>query len=182
MQNFISIVVTSAVVATVAGAAFNAWLEGRKTKWSTKLDALTGAVALEGYAITCADKLADHQTAMSSCGHAGSLIGSVPDLPQLSVVAGFLRPRKASVANRLLVFPQNVRQADQAAAFWWNVVGDMDAARNATVLHTARIGLEALSLARELRAAFDLPSRELIFGAYDVRKVLEKSASDHGEG
>jgi 1,4-dihydroxy-2-naphthoate octaprenyltransferase len=70
MQEILLTVITSAVVATVVGAAISAWLESRKSNWSTKLDALKTAVALEGYAITCADKLVDHSTAVSSEGHA----------------------------------------------------------------------------------------------------------------
>lgn len=179
VENFLSTVVTSSLVGTVSGAAINAWLERRKTRQATRLDALTAAVALEGYAIICADKIADHSTAVSSDGHAGSVIGSVPELPELTVVAGFLRPRKVSVANRLLVFPQDVRQADQAVAFWWDVVGDRDAGRNAALIQTARMGLQSLSLASDIRTAFDLPSRELVFGEYDVRKVLEDSQQAH---
>jgi hypothetical protein len=121
VENLLSTVVTSAVVATIVGAAINAWLEARRSRWNTRLDALRAAITLEGYAVTCADKIADHGNAVSSAGHAGSLMGSVPDFPEVTVAAGFLRPRRASVANRLLVFPQEVRQADQAASFWWTL-------------------------------------------------------------
>jgi hypothetical protein len=44
------------------------------------------------------------------------------------------------------------------------------------------MGLESLSLARDRRVTFDLPARELVFGEYDVREVLEKSQSRHAKG
>jgi hypothetical protein len=172
-MELLSTVVTSALVATVAGAAINAWLEGRKSRGATRFDALAAAVALEGYALLCADKIADHNTATDSDGYAGTLLGSVPDLPELTVTVGFLRPRKGAVASRLMEFRQEVRQADQTAGFWFDVVGDMDAARNVAAQQTARMGLHSLSLAADIRSAFGLPGRELVFGEYNVRAVLE---------
>lgn len=174
MESVFSTVVTSAVIATVVGATINAWLDARKTQSSTRFDALRAAIALEGYAITCAERIADHETAVSSDGHAGSFMGNVPTLPELTVVAGFLRPRKASVANRLLMLPQEIRQADQVAEFWWDVVGDEDAARNAATLHTATLAIQALALASDVRTVFGLPTRDLVFGAHDVREFLEE--------
>lgn len=174
-------VVTSALVATIAGAAINEWLDSRKSKRATRLDALSTAVALEGYAITCADKLADHDTAVQSEGAAGAFIGTVPKLPNLPVVSGFLGTQKASVANRLMVFPQEIDQADQAARFWWDVVGDRDAARAAAVGQVAKVGLQSLNLARDIRAAFKLPNRDLVFGKYDVYKVLQEYQPNHSD-
>jgi len=174
MENILSTVITSSLVATITGATINAFLERQKARRNTRLDALTIAVALEGYAITCADKLENHITAVSSDGQAGSMLTGVPDLPQLSVVAGFIHPHKVSIADRILAFPQEVRQADQAAAFWWEVVGDGDAMRVEAVCQVAKIGLQSLDLAREIRTAFKLPCRNMIFGEYDVRKTLKK--------
>ncbi|MBI1309806.1 hypothetical protein GC176_00750 [bacterium] len=128
MDDLLSTVVTSALVATVANAILNAWLDSRKARHETRFNALAAAVTLEGYAITCAEKLCDHDLADSSDGHAGTHLASVPALPDLAVVTGFLRsdflmflvrPRKADIADRLLTFPQEVRQADQAVSFWW---------------------------------------------------------------
>ena len=174
MESLLSTVVTSALVATVAGAIINAWLDGRKSKRNTRLDALSTAVALEGYAITCANKLVDHDTAVSSEGHAGSFLGSFPQPPQLPVVSGFLGPHKATVANRIMAFHQEVDQANQEANFWWSVVGDEDAAQVAIVQQVAKVGLDSLTLASDIRAAFNLPVRNLVFGTYDVYKVLKQ--------
>mgnify|MGYP001563601131 FL=1 len=179
MESLITTVVTSALVATVAGAAISAWLDSRKSKHATRFDALSAAIALEGYAITCANKVSGHDLALSSEGHAGSFLGSVPELPELSVVAGLLRPKKASVANRLMIFPQEIRQADQYIAFWWEVTVDVDVMRSAAVGKVAQIGLMALDLATDIREAFKLPARELVFGKFNVRQTLESSAKEH---
>lgn len=157
MSNILSTIITSAVVATVAGAAINAWLESRKSKHATRFDALSAAVTLEGYAFTCADKISDHDLAEISDGYAGSYLSSVPDLPELQVVVGFLQPKKAAVANQLMIFPQEVKQADQYIAFWWDVTADPDQVRDAAVGQVAIIGLKALDLAKEIREAFKLP-------------------------
>ena len=173
MENLLYTVITSSFVATTVGAAINIWMEHRKSKHATSYDALAIAVALEGYAITCADKISDHDTATTSDGFAGSLLGSVPDRPQLSVVAGFLRLRKEQLANRIMVFPQEVRQADQSVAFWWDVVGDEDAMRQEAKIQVARIGLQSLDLAFDIRTEFRLPNRNLVFGEYNIRQLLK---------
>ena len=166
-------------MATVAGAAINAWLESRKSKHATRFDALSAAVTLEGYALTCADKISDHDLALSSDGCAGSYLSSVPDLPELQVVVGYLHPKKAAVANQLMIFPQEIKQADQYIAFWWDVTTDVGQVRNAAVEQVAIIGLRALDLAKDIRHAFKLPDRNLVFGNFDVRKTLENTVREH---
>ena len=175
MDQFFSTVITSALVATVAGAAINAWWETRKDKHNARFDALTAAISLEGYAIDCADRISDNDLAEQSDGHAGAFMGSVPELPNLSIPAGFLRPKKAEVADRLMIFPQEIRQADQVAAFQWDVTADISVVRETAVAQSAKVGLKALDLAADLRKAFKLPKRTLVFGIFDVRKTLEKN-------
>jgi hypothetical protein len=175
MEALITTIITSAVVATVAGAVMNAWLESRKSKHATRFDALSAAVSLEGYAINCADRISDHNLATSSGGHAGSYLADIPELPELSVVVGFLQPKRASVANKLMIFPQEARQASQAVAFWWDVTADIEQTREAAVQEAAQIGLKALAIAKELRSAFKLPERHLIFGSFNVRKTLQEN-------
>ncbi|MED5523826.1 MAG: hypothetical protein VX447_03610 [Pseudomonadota bacterium] len=175
MNELIATILTSALVSTIAGVAINAWLESRKTRQATRLDALKIAIQLEGYSINCADKLADHNTAVSSEGHAGKKLGAVPNLPELKVAVGILRPKKAAVANKLLIFPQEYAQAEQSAAFWWDVVGDPDCSTSETVNQTAKLGLKSLELAKDIREAFNLPLRELVFGEYNVQNVLKEN-------
>lgn len=175
MSNFLWAIATSAVVATVVGSVVNEWLDSRRRKHATRFDALSAAVSLEGYAITCAEKITGHNLAMQSAGHAGEYLGSIPDLPKMSIAAGFIRPRKEEIGNRLLVFPQEVRQADQLVSFVWDVTADPDAVREAAVSEAVKLGMQALKLADDIRAAFRLPDRDLKFGKFDVRDSLKKA-------
>jgi hypothetical protein len=174
MDSILSTIVTSAVVSTVVGAAVNAWLENRKSRTATRLDALSAAVTLEGYAINCADKISNHKLAVDSDGHAGAYLGSVPELSEVKIVIGFIHPKKAFVANKLMIFPQEIRQADQVVAFWWDVTADIEQVREVVVCEVAKVGLRAHALAAELRSAFGLPSRGLVFGKFDVYHTLKK--------
>ncbi|MER0508606.1 hypothetical protein ABR850_04005 [Aeromonas veronii] len=182
MEHLITTVITSALVATVVGALINAWLDSLKSKHATRFDALSTAVALEGYALTCAERIADHDLAISSNGHAGTFLSGIPELPELSVVAGFLHPKKASVANRLMIFHQEIRQSDQYISFMWDVSADVEVARSIAVSEVAHIGLKALVLATEIRSVFRLPIRELVFGEFNVRQTLESSSKEQVNG
>lgn len=178
MDSLVSTILTSALVATVTGAAINAWLESRKAKHATRFDALKAAVALEGYALCCSERISSHDLALSSGGHAGSFIGNLPEIPTLNVVAGFLRPRKASVANQLLTFPQEAEQAEQYIDFWWQVAG-IDEVREAAAGQVAKLGLKALEIASEIRLAFNLPERELVFGRFNPKHSMEKALEEY---
>lgn len=179
LTDVISTVVTSALVATVAGAAITEWIQNRKRKSSARFAALSAAIGLEGYGIECAERIAAHDLAVSSGGHAGSFVGSLPDLPdlpELSIVAGFVRRRKAVLIDRLMALPQQKRQADQYVAFWWDVTADIDDTRDKAAVETGHIGLHAIVLANELRAEFGWAARELKFGDFNVKDALEERA------
>ena len=176
MDTIFSTIVTSALVATVAGAAINAWLDGRRTRHATRFEALSTAIALEGYAIECAGTLTDYDLAVQSGAHAGAPIGRVPELCELSIVAGFLRPKKASVANRIMILPQEIRQANQQVSFMWDVTADREEVWDEAAKQAAEMGLEALLLAKDVRQAFGLPKRELVIGKFDVQATLKEHA------
>ncbi len=178
MSDIITTIVTSAVVASIVGPVVGEALRLRRERPLERLDALATAVALEGYALNCADKVADHVTAVDSGGHAGSALTKVPELPDIKVVSAFLKLRRAHIAHQLASLPQEVKQADQAADFWCEVVGDMDSARNEAVTQTASVGLRALQLAQNLRETFKLPPRKLVFGEYDVQETLKRHGSN----
>ncbi len=180
MDELITTILTSAVVSSIATTAISSWLESRKSKVSTKLEALKASVELEGYAINCADKLANHELAISSAGHAGAFLADVPDIPPLNIAVGFLRPKKYQVANRLLIFPQEHNQAKQVVLFMWDVTCDPDSCNKEAAMQTAKMGLKAVSLAEDLRNAFKLPDRELVFGTHDIKETLKDNIEKTG--
>lgn len=175
VEHLLPTIITSAFVATIAGALVNAWLESRREKHSTRFKALSAAVTLEGYAIACAEAISHNDLAEQSLGHAGAFMGGVPELPSISVPAGFLKPAKAKVADRLMVFPQKIRQADQWVGLQWDFTAEVEAVREAAVEQSAQIGLAAIGLASDIRKTFKLPERQLIFGFFDVEKTLRKN-------
>lgn len=168
MKELLPVVFTSAVVATIVGTAINAWLESRKSKWVARFNALKASVTLEGYALEC-----------DSGGAAGKYLADVPELPKLTITAGFLRPAKAKLANRLMVFPQDVIQAEQAVAFYWDVLGGVEDTSSEAANQSARVGLNSLNLARDIRAEFKLPPRKMIIGKFEIREVLSKSVEEN---
>ncbi len=169
--------VTRALVATIDSAVINAWIESWKSRRSTKLDALTVAVELDGYAMTCSEKLSEHDVASISDGSVGNYLGRVPDLPELYMGAGFFCRRKANPANRILVFPQEVCQVDQPISFWWNV-GEPGAMRSVAEKQVAKIGFMSSNLASELGEEFNLSGRDLSSETTMFEKYFEPSTRD----
>jgi hypothetical protein len=105
-------------------------------------------------------------------------MGRVPDFPELSVAVGFLKKKKASVANRLLVFPQEIYQAKQHVAAYWDCVGDPEGTTEVAVEQVAKMGSQSLALAKDIRFAFNLPCRELVFGPFSVHDILKEYAKN----
>lgn len=177
MSNYLEIVFTSAVVATLTGTVVTHYFDFYKQKRSSKLDALGLAVELEGYVLECADKLSGHDTAISSRDCAGCRLLAIPTFPVLSaspVEAGLFWFKTPKLANRILALPQEYKISLQSSSFWWEVVGDRDCADSAIVLETAKLASLALELANDIRKEFSLPERTLVFGDYDVQKVINK--------
>jgi hypothetical protein len=171
-------ILTSAVVAALVGPLVTEWLHSRKSKQNARFDALTAAIALEGYAIECATAVINHDLVRQSDGHAGAPMQKVPDIPELpkiTVVGEFLRPRKAALASRMLSLPQEAFQAQQHVEFIWDVTGEPSEAAEVLGKESAKVALEAVDLARKLRKQFNLPLRDLRFGKFDVEKALKKN-------
>lgn len=173
IQKFSGVILASSLTSAVVTTALNSWLESRKARRFEKLDALKIAVALEGYAIGCADKIGDHRTAESSDGHAGRYMANLPSLPDMDVSPGLWNGRKVNAVGDMLIFTQEICQAEQRVVFWWDVVGDMECVRNEAVEQSAKMGLRSIEIASNIREAFGLPERELVFGEYEIKAVLK---------
>jgi hypothetical protein len=131
------------------------------------------AFLLEGYAVECAQQASDHDTARQSDGHAGGLISRVPapaSLPESDAYKLLDR----SLLNDVLDFPQRCQMANEAAMFWWNVVGDQDCCSEAMEENTILMGGRAVDIATRLRATYKLGSRDLTFGTWNIRNFFAK--------
>ncbi len=159
-----------------SGAAFgilNWFSERQKRTEEVEFLATRLAVQLEGYAIECADKVSDHDTATDSDNTAGAVIGKIPEFPPLPESESY-RLLKRDLLDEMLQFPQLRFMAENAAIFWWNVVGDPDSCRVAYRDNTISMGERAAGLAKRLREKYSLPKRTLIYGEWDICKFFNE--------
>lgn len=179
MLYFFKIVITSAITATVLGKVIDIIKDQFQFKRFTKFEALSLAVALEGYVITCADKIIYHDLADEHKRDVGSFIGDLPKLPELCVSDKLYLFGKSKIINRILVLPQYIMQKNQDASFYWDFVGDLGASRNMARFCCAKVGKECAFLAKDLRKSYHLPDRPLVFGEYNVVDHIEKTIKDY---
>lgn len=182
METLTEIILTSAVISaavgSVTGVIANYYFDNTKQRFHTHLDALKLSVDLEGYVLLCADKLSDNVTAMQSGGSVGTKLTSIPDLPQLPVEVGLLQFKKPELAHRILILNQEHEMAKQRAHFWWEVVADRDCEINATVNETAKFADKIMQLSIDLRKEFKLPTRDFIFGEFNVANIIQEHISN----
>jgi len=178
MESLTEIILTSAVISAAVGSISGAFakyhFDSLKQKFHTNLDALKLAVDLEGYVLLCADKLSNHVTAVQSDGSAGTKLTSIPNLPPLPVEVGLLQFKKPELAHRILILNQEYEMAKQRANFWWEVVGDQCCETNAIVNETAKLAYKIIQLTIDLRREFKLPSRDFIFGEFNVIDAIKR--------
>jgi hypothetical protein len=109
---------------------------------------------------------------MDSGGHAGKLIGQVPQLSSLPDSDAY-KLLDRSLLNDVLDFPQRCQMANDAAMFWWNVVGDEDSCRTAMEENTLHMGGRAIEISQKLRNAYRrIGSRELTFGDWNIEEFF----------
>lgn len=177
MESIFSVVFTSALVSTIVNFAITAWSERRAVRKQTRFDALKAAVVLEGYAIECFNSGEKHKLAFESDGHAGELLNKVPEIPTIQIVSGFLQPKKAAVADKLMKFPQELLQENQSIEFCWDIA-EHEMALDAALKSVSKMGIEALDIALELREIFKLPTRRLVIGTHDIKAILTERIGD----
>lgn len=168
-------------MAFVSGGLLTAYLQiffkkkakKEEEKSIVKYLALRLAFIFEGYAIDCADKAADHEVAYDSDQAAGCFIGKVPELTLIPLEEGY-KLLDLSLLNDILDFPQRCDMANKNAMFWDDVVGDRDSCTNALAQNTIEMGARAMDIGKQLREKYDLSSRNLSYGEFDMAEFLQK--------
>jgi hypothetical protein len=145
----------------------------RKRADAVEYLAFQPAFAFEGYAVECANRASDHDTARRSDGHAGQLIGRVPPLPNLPESDAY-KLLDRCLLNDVLDFPQRCQMANVAAMFWWDIVGDEDCCVQALEENTILTGGRAVDIAKRLRIRYKLGSRDLKFGTWNINDFFTK--------
>jgi hypothetical protein len=183
LQSLLTVMLGSGAAFAVIQLFLDYRRDYRKRTDSLQYLALRLAFIFEGYAISCAEKESDHSTAVEHDGHAGRLLGSVPDAPTLpeSDAYEFL---DSDILSDAFDLPQRVMMADRFASFWWDTVGDRDSFYTEVGHQTLQMGAMAMEVAGKIRRRYRLPARPLVIGTWDigaylkdeVRKIAEAKA------
>jgi hypothetical protein len=173
LSNLVTVFLGSGAAIAVAKIFFEHHRDRRQRIDAAEYLALQLAFLFEGYAIECADKTNDQRTADDSDGAAGSAIGRVPQLPPLPESDAYKLLDRARL-NDVLDFPQRCQMANEAAMFWWDVVGDNDCCRNAMEENTLVMGGRAVDIAKKLRTTYALGSRDLTFGEWNIEEFFSQ--------
>ena len=171
LADFLWILLASGSGAALASVGWELWRHYRSRSESVRYLAMRLAFALEEYAISCADKLADHQMARQSSGHAGKFVSSVP-VPSL-IESTHYELMKPDLLGKVLDFPQRCDMADRAAQFWWDVVGDIDCVQTAAYENMVEMGGRAIGLSVEIRKEYGLKKRDLAFDGWDIPQFFD---------
>jgi hypothetical protein len=173
ITQFLAFVLGSGVVAALTQSFFDNRRTAKSKREAVSYLALRLAYLLEGYAIDCASKEADHDTAIEHEGDAGSFLAEVPVLPDLPTSDAY-QLLDTKTLGQILDLPQRREMAQQAAMFWWDMVADEGATRVALGENTITMGFLALKIAKDLRSSYHLGSRDLTFGRWDIVQHYEK--------
>jgi hypothetical protein len=156
-----------------SGAAFSLlhlYTERRKRTDEVGFLATQLAVQFEGYAIECADKVSDNDTAWGSDGAAGENIRSIPQFAPLPISDAY-KLLKRGLVDEMLQLPQDILMAQKSASFTGDV-GDEDEYIKEVRDSTLRIGSQAANMALKLRQKYSLPERLLVYNEWDIRKYF----------
>jgi cbb3-type cytochrome oxidase subunit 3 len=175
-SNLVTVFLGSGAAIAVAKIVFEYRKDRRHRIDAAEYLALQLAFQFEGYAIECAEKASDHRTAIDSGGHAGQSIGRVPELSTFPESDAY-KLLDRSCLNDVLDFPQRCRMANEAAMFWWDVVGDHDCCSVAMEENTLEVGNRALEIARNLRKTYALHLRDLTFGQWNIEEYFSQEIS-----
>jgi hypothetical protein len=167
IANFVTVVLGSGAAIAITRLVFDYRREKRQRNDATKFLAVRLAFHLEAYAVECAGQSSDHDTAIEHQGHAGQLIGAVPQ-PGPFPESDAYQYLAGALLNEVLDFPQRCKMAQRAAMFWWDMLGDKDATDGAMGENTVRMGSLALDIARRIRQAHRLGPRDLTFGQWNI--------------
>ena len=160
-------------IITIAKLCFEESRERKKREEATQYLALLLAIQFEGYAIDCASKASDHKTAIEHEGDVGNVIDRVLQ-PQAPPVSESYQLLDRVILDAVFGFSQRCQMAQEAAMFWWHVVGDEDCCNSAMEENTIKMGGEALEISESLRSKYKLGDRRLEFGEWEIRSFFKR--------
>lgn len=173
-QTFISVGLGSGFALGVTKFFFDWFKDWRDRRGKQQFFALRLASTLEGFAIRCARNVSSHQMHAEHDGNVGGPISGIkpPQFPE-NTPYELIDP---SLVDAIFDFPQRCEMAEEAAYFWWDVVGDSDAYSEALEENTIEVGVLALLIARRLRTKYRLQSRNLTFGQWSIDEFFDSES------
>jgi hypothetical protein len=173
----LTVILGSGAAIAIVRLIFDSRKEKRDRLEAVKYLAIQLAFQFEGFTMECAQGVSDHQTAIQYDGHAGKLLGRVPNPPQLPTSDAY-RFLDSEIMNSVFGFSQRCQMAQLAADFWMDVVGEPECYRTAVEENTVSMGADALGISRTIRTKYQLGDRILKFDKWNIddfiRDEMEK--------
>ena len=171
----LTIILGSSVLGAVLTSLTSWVVSSRQRKRHNQYLALTLAHALERYSYDCMNAVNDHDLYHQSGGNAGKALGYPPEVIKLPDEP--FKDFDLVLLDAVLAFPQRVAFAREEVSNLADVADD-DAASEKSYENTIKLANEAVVLAATLRAHYQLPHRDLNFGEYDLRKVIDEKVTN----
>ena len=167
----ISLVLGAGATSAVLTAGRDWWKESASSRKAARYAALRIAVALEKFALECAELIEDQEIFDSSHGHAGKQHGNLPFFESYPLDIDW-RVLKPDFASSALSVPIELISASRTIAFMWEIApGESDTC----TAEAARCGLRMWDLAKKMRAHYQLPPVDLThYGKWEPIKSLSK--------
>lgn len=163
------IAAASTVVSAIVTAAIGALREHNKEKRGATYLALRIAVALEQFAISCADQIGENDVHEESHGHAGTAYVGLPKNPEYPTDADW-KALIGTLAARALGLTNEIHMGARALAF--SLDNDPENATSDCSDRCAVLGLRALTLATELRSEYRIRRFDPREAGWDIQQVL----------
>lgn len=176
-------VLTIILGSSVLGALLtnlSSWIvSSRERKRHNQFLALTLAHALEKYSYDCMNAIEDHDLYQQSGGNEGNTLGYPPEVMKLPDEQ--FRDFDLALLDAVLDFPQRIAFAREEVRFLADVADD-DSVSEKAYQNTIRLASEAVALATRLRARYGLARRDLNFGEYDLRQLIDEKVASQPVG
>lgn len=146
--------------------------ERSKERGNVRFLATKISFTLEKFAMMLASDHADIEDSLQSQGAIGRLHSRVRDFPQLPE-SPYYELFDNELLNKILDFPDRVILANDAISHEADLTAHPEDLAGVTSEKCKLLATDALKLAERVREVYGLPSRELVYGNYDVRRWLK---------
>lgn len=166
--------VIGAVVLWLAQELVRARRDKNARERAARYLAMRLAVLFEGYALECANRIADNELFRTSGGHAGGCSFKLPN-PVTLPDSTYWEYLRHDLAERALTFPNIAAHADGAIEFTSRVENDPESTAVAFDDQAGLTGMKAWALACDLRHEYEVvPFRKADIG-WDFVNTLAKA-------